>query len=108
MALFQSQAQPLNYGVRGALYDLNTFDDADEICARFSESAVTPFRLENHLYGLPEQQSFAMMFYRTDILEELGLSAPETWTDFYKLIPVLQEKNMEIGLPTPGRHYLRQ
>lgn len=102
VALFQSQAQPLNYGVRGALYDLNTFDDADEICARFSESAVTPFRLENHLYGLPEQQSFAMMFYRTDILEELGLSAPETWTDFYKLIPVLQEKNMEIGLPTPA------
>lgn len=102
VALFQSQAQPLNYGVRGALYDLNTFPDAQEVCGRFDDSAVLPFRMGEHLYGLPEQQVFPMMFCRTDVLGELGVVWPETWDDLYRLIPVLQEQNMEIGLPTPA------
>ena len=40
-----------------------------------------------------------MMFVRTDIFEELGLSIPETWEELYKLIPTLQRSNMNIGLP---------
>ena len=39
------------------------------------------------------------MFYRTDIFEELGIEPPETWEDLYRIIPVLQRNNMEIGLP---------
>ena len=42
-----------------------------------------------------------MMFTRTDILEELGVSAPQTWDELYALIPILQEHGMEIGLPQP-------
>ncbi len=101
VAIFQGQAAPLNYGVRGALYDLSTFPDCEEVLGRFAESAVTPFRLGDSVYGLPEQQVFTMMFARTDILKELGISAPQTWAELYALIPTLQEKGMEIGLPQP-------
>jgi ABC-type glycerol-3-phosphate transport system substrate-binding protein len=45
------------------------------------------------------QQSFAMMFYRTDIFGELGVEPPRTWDDFYKVIPVIQRNNMGIGIP---------
>lgn len=101
VAILQGQAQPLNYGVRGALLDLRQFEDVDEVLSRFDESAVTPFCLGDSVYGLPEQQVFMMMFLRTDILNELGVSAPQTWGELYKLIPTLQEQGMEIGLPQP-------
>ena len=102
VAILQGQAQPLNYGVRGALYDLSQFEDCEEVLSRFAESAVTPFRLGDSVYGLPEQQVFTMMFVRTDIMTELGKEAPQTWQEMYKLIPTLQEQGMEIGLPQPS------
>ncbi|MBQ2939149.1 MAG: extracellular solute-binding protein [Clostridia bacterium] len=101
VAIFQGQAAPLNYGVRGALYDLSQFENCDEVLSRFAESAVTPFRLGDSVYALPEQQVFMMMFTRTDILGELNLTTPQTWDDMYALIPTLQEQGMEIGLPLP-------
>ena len=39
-----------------------------------------------------------MLFYRTDIFDELNISVPETWDEFMKIIPVLQSKNMDIVL----------
>lgn len=101
VAILQGQAQPLNYGVRGALLDLSQFEDLDTVLSQFDESAVVPFCLGDSVYGLPEQQVFMMMFIRTDILEELGIQPPQTWDELYKLIPVLQEHGMEVGLPQP-------
>ncbi|MBE6974312.1 MAG: extracellular solute-binding protein, partial [Ruminococcaceae bacterium] len=101
VAILQGQAQPLNYGVRGALLDLSKFEDCDEVLSRFDESAVVPFCLGDSVYGLPEQQVFTMMFLRTDIMQELGLQAPQAWDDVYKLVSTLQEHGMEVGLPQP-------
>ena len=39
------------------------------------------------------------MFYRTDILDELGVAAPNTWEDLYRTIPVLSNHYMTVGLP---------
>lgn len=102
VALFQGQSQAVNYGIRGAAYDLNQFEDVDEITARFAESALTPLQYGGKLYALPEQQNFMMMFYRTDVLNELGVTPPNTWDEFYRLIPQLSEKHYSIGLPTPA------
>lgn len=101
LALFQDQTTPVQYAFRHALYDLSRFDDLDEVLARFSDSAVEPFRIGESVYALPEQQTFDMMFCRTDILEELGLKAPDTWKDLYQLLPELQKNNMDVGLPSP-------
>ena len=36
-----------------------------------------------HTYGLPETQSFNMMFVRNDILADLGIEIPKTWDELY-------------------------
>lgn len=40
-----------------------------------------------------------MRFYRTDILERLGLSLPQTWTELLQIVPRLQKNHMQVGLP---------
>lgn len=42
-----------------------------------------------------------MMFIRTDIFDALGLTPPNTWTELYEMIPVLNRHYYEISLPTP-------
>lgn len=90
---------PVNYAMRNAVTDLTQFPDYPEVEKRFRESAIVPYRFEDGVYALPEQQIFSMLFYRKDIFEELELEPPETWEDFYNLIPELQKNHMEVALP---------
>lgn len=89
---------PMNYGVRNALYDLSEFEDLDEVRTRFYESAMEPYEFEGKTYALPETQTFMMMFYRKDILQELNLEVPETWDDMKIALSVLSKNQMEIGM----------
>lgn len=91
-------AANMDLAFRGALVDLTDFDDFWEISKRFSQSAFVPYRFRDSIYGLPETQSFPVMFYREDILDELGLEIPQTWDDVLDIIPVLQRHNMEFGI----------
>jgi ABC-type glycerol-3-phosphate transport system substrate-binding protein len=90
---------PVNFAMRGALQDLSVFSDFDEIVRQFHPSAMVPYEYLGGYYALPEQQIFPMLFYRKDILEELGLTVPQTWDDIYAMIPVLQKNNLQFGLP---------
>jgi len=90
---------PVNYAMRSAAADLSTFDDFEEVATRFRDSALVPYEYDGGVYALPEQQIFPMLFYRKDILEELGLTPPKTWQDLYDMISVLQKHNLEFFLP---------
>ncbi len=91
---------PVNWGIRNAMYDLTTFSDFEEVRARFYDSAMLPLTFDRSVYGLPEQQNFLVMFYREDILEEIGITElPKTWEDVISLIPILQQRNLEFYLP---------
>lgn len=90
---------PMNYGVRGAIIDLSKFSDFEEIAKRFNKSAFVPLTYKGCVYGLPESQSFYMMFYRKDILEENNLQIPDTWDDVIEMLPVLQKKQLYFGMP---------
>ncbi len=92
---------PVNYAMRNAVYDLSEFDDFDEVQDRFMDSAMVGFEYEGGYYSLPEQQIFLMMFYRTDIFEEIELEVPNTWDDVIAMIPDLQKHNLEFYLPVP-------
>ena len=96
------RSDPLNLGIRGALLDLKQFDDYDEVAARFSADANTPYIYKGAAYGLPVTQNFCMMFYRTDIFEEMGLAVPQTWEDFFKTVRILQRSNLQVGVPVPS------
>ncbi len=89
---------PMNYGVRNALYDLSAFPDLEEVRGRFYESAMLPYEFDGSTWALPETQTFMMMFYRKDILKELGLSVPETWDDLKAALAVLSKNQMEVGM----------
>lgn len=52
------------------------------------------------MYGLPESLSFSVLFYRRDILQELGLEIPQTWEDVASLSKSLAKSHMEFGLPS--------
>lgn len=93
---------PVNYAVRNAVVDLTQFSDFDQVTDRFAESAIVPYQFEEGVYALPETQTFPMLFYRTDIFDELGIDAPDTWDDLYKIMPDIQKSNMNIGIPING------
>lgn len=131
VALPGTGVDPIQYAIRSAVLALNpdayedaadasekdkeynakmrsAFADFDEVTSRFTEAAMIPLTLYGKSYGLPDTQSWNMMFYRTDILTELGVDVPETWDDLLALIPVLQFNNMQIGMSQDYQMYMYQ
>ncbi|MFC0470755.1 extracellular solute-binding protein [Halalkalibacter kiskunsagensis] len=99
VALQIGEDMPVNYAMRNASADLSGFPDYEEVATRFRDSGLQPYLYDGGVYGLPEQQIFPMLFYRKDILEELGLTPPKTWDEVYNMISVLQKHNLEFFLP---------
>lgn len=100
VALGQPESTPIDYALRGAVEDLTQFDDFEEIKSQFSSGVMQAYEYRGKVFGLPETFDFPVFFYRTDIFAELGITAPETWDDFMKIIPVIQSHNMDIAFPT--------
>lgn len=94
-----SRTDPVNYGMRGALLDLTQFEDYEEVLGRFQEGADTPYWYQDALYALPDTQTFYIMFYRTDVFEELGLEIPTTWEEFLYCSTIIRRHNMNVYLP---------
>ncbi|MCL2571080.1 MAG: extracellular solute-binding protein [Defluviitaleaceae bacterium] len=90
---------PFEYAIRGALRDLTTFDGFDELVAPMTQGALVPYRYMGGVFALPEEVIFNVMFYRTDILESLGLEAPSTWDDVLDLVPVLTRNSSTFFFP---------
>ena len=105
VALFLGGEFPVNLAARGLLVDISDesqFDGFDEVCGRFQKNAMTPYQYNGGTYGLPISQNFPMLFYRTDVLTELGFSSPpETWDDLRDMLPALQRNYMSVGLVLP-------
>lgn len=100
VVLFMGNSTPVTLAMRDALYPLDTFSDFDEKTDLYDEDSFVPYRYKDHIYALPLTETFPVMFYREDILEELGLSVPTTWDEFKSAIPVIERKNMYVGLPS--------
>ncbi|MBQ4353689.1 MAG: extracellular solute-binding protein, partial [Clostridia bacterium] len=131
VALPGTGVDPIQYAIRSAVLAVNpeAYEDAadadedekaynaemrqifgnfDEIADRFTDAAFIPITLYGKTYGLPDTQSWNMLFYRTDILADLGLDVPKTWDDLLAMIPVLQFNNMEIGMSSDYTMYMYQ
>ena len=74
----------------------NSFDKV--VSDNFVDAAMDTLTLLDVSYGIPETMSFAMMFYRMDVLAELGQEVPETWDEILAILPALQTNNMSIGI----------
>ncbi|TDQ41039.1 extracellular solute-binding protein [Aureibacillus halotolerans] len=93
---------PIDFAVRNALVDLGEFPDYEDVAKRFRPGALIPYEYNDGHYALPENQNFYMLFYRKDIMEELGVTEeeiPETWEEVMELIPLLQQNGMDFYYP---------
>lgn len=100
-------AIPFELGIRGALVDLTKFDNYKEVFGRYSEGLLVSSVIDDGLYSLPETMNFYVMFYRTDILEKLGLSVPETMDDLIAMLPDLQMRGLNVYYPTASMLVMR-
>lgn len=98
VAIQASNDIPMNYGLRNAVADLSQFEGIEEVKQRFNDSALTPFEYEGKIFALPETQTFPMMFYRKDILKELGIEVPKTWDEVKVIMSILNQNQMEFGM----------
>ena len=130
IALPGTGVDPIQYAIRSAVVAVNpeaytepgkdpvtgrdneylagVFTNFHDVKTRFTDAAMIPLTLYGKVYGLPDHQSWNMMFYRTDILSDLGLEVPKTWDDLLAAIPVLQFNNMTIGLSQDYMMYMYQ
>lgn len=100
VAMFIAGDMPVNLASRGGLIDMSGLDGFAEAAERFADNALVPYTYEDGCYALPLTQSFNMLFVRTDIFNELGLNVPDTWEDFFEILPILQRNNLEAGIPS--------
>ncbi len=97
IGLGQSTVQ--DFAMRSATLDLTQFADYGEVTKVFPESTLLTASYNGGVYGLPETANFLMMFYREDILKELNIEVPTTWTEFIKVLPILQQNNYSAFVP---------
>ncbi len=100
-------AIPYDLAIRGALVDLTQFDNFKKIANRFGAGFHIPATIEEGIYAMPETMNFWVLFYRTDVLEKLGLEVPDTMKDVVDMLPELQMRGLNFYYPTAGMTALR-
>lgn len=100
IALGLSYYRPAEFAMRGMAKNLLEYEDfIDWYSKEYNLEALAPMAYEDGIYGASETQDFYVLFYRTDILDMLSLSVPETWDDVKKMMPILHRNAMNFNTP---------
>ncbi len=94
------QATAQDFAMRSATVDMSKLDGYEEFVSRYTPGIMRAASYQGGVWGIPEQVTFQMLFYRQDVLDELGLDAPKTWDDVMELIPVLNRENYAFYMPS--------
>lgn len=103
-----AETDPVNYALRNAVVDLSKLEDSDEVFARFHDAAITPFQMDGGVYAVPEMMQYPMMFYRKDILTELGIEEEDLqdWDGiFQKVLTELELAGFDFGFTTDIKNF---
>ncbi len=98
---------PFEMAIRGALTDLTKFDNYKEVFGRYSEGILVPSVVGDGLYSLPETMNFYSLFYRSDILDKLGLTVPDTIDELISMLPDLQMRGLNVFYPSASMSGMR-
>ena len=104
LALFMGGDFPIQLAARGVLTDLTQYSDYEEVTKRFAKNAMVLYQYNGGTYGLPCDQRFPMLFYRSDVLSEYGIDPATdlaTWEGLLNCLPTLQRNYLEVGLILP-------
>ena len=114
VAIMVSPTDVINLSVRDALVPLNQFSVGENISSFeevkdwFQPASTALYSYEGKTYGLPMDEQFFMMFYRRDVLQELGLAVPTTWEEMNKVISVLARNYLSVGIPSGANEVMFQ
>ena len=98
---------PYELGIRGALCDLTEFDGFQETASVYEPGIFMSSVIDDSIYAMPETMNFWVLFYRTDVLDKLGLQVPNTWEDVIGILPELQMRGLNFYYQTAGMQALR-
>jgi len=107
--LNMDEATPVNYALRGAIYNLSNFSDIDEVLSKYNNCTYESFRFNNGVYALPTTVDYPVLFYRADIIRELDINLKdlEVWDNVLQVVlPKIQTKNLYFGLTASMNSYL--
>ncbi|MBO9596509.1 MAG: extracellular solute-binding protein, partial [Cohnella sp.] len=102
-------ASPVEFAIRDAVYDLSQFADFDEVSRWFLPNIMIPYRYRGGVYALPETMDFSVMFYRKDLLRDLGIRIPDTREELYSyVLPTLYQNGMQFYFPQDFTSFIFQ
>ncbi|MCD8120299.1 MAG: extracellular solute-binding protein [Lachnospiraceae bacterium] len=113
VALGVDYALPYDLAIRGVLADLTEFDGWEELLGTTATGLLVPATVmksesagtdtaEYGIYAMPETFYFWVLYYRTDIMEKLGLEVPDTMDDVEAILPDLKNRGLDFYYPTAG------
>ncbi|MBQ7161358.1 MAG: hypothetical protein IJR90_06600 [Clostridia bacterium] len=102
---FMDTVNTITWGMRTAILPLEEMDGFTELMSEFPAALMDKLTMVGqdnipHTYGIPTSLVFSMAFFRTDVLSELGLEIPDSWTDLYSVISTLGYNNLQVAIPT--------
>ncbi len=95
IALGVTYTIPFELSIRGAIKELSAYPDWQDIASRFGKGIINIGAVDGGYYLLPETSDFLVLFYRKDILDELGLTVPDTMAEVKEMLPVLKRFGMD-------------
>lgn len=81
----------------GAVIDLSEFGD---IASAFDDASLAQVKFQDKVYGVPQDFAPMVFFYRKDVFDSLGLSAPKTWDEYAQAARKIHEANPKQYLGT--------
>ena len=109
VALAVTQNSPVEFAIRDAVVDLSQFDDYEETVKRFYSESLVPYQYQGGTYALPETMDFHVLFYRKDIVAELGIAIPDTREELYsETLPALYNEGYSFYYPREDTQFILQ
>lgn len=91
----------IEFGQKGGLVDLKAkYPDLVDQIHKLSQPGIydSLIGLDGKVYAVPGDLAVMMMYYRTDILEQNGLTPPKTWDELTAAVAKLQSAAKAKGL----------
>lgn len=100
---------PYELAIRGALADMTQFDDFKEVASVYEPGFFLTGTINDQVYSMPETMNFWVLFYRTDVMEKLGIEITDDMTmqDVIDMLPDLQMRGLNFYYPTAGMITMR-
>lgn len=98
---------PYELAIRGALVDMTQFEDFREVASVYEPGFFLTGCIGDGIYSMPETMNFWALFYRSDVMEKLGIPVPRTMQDVIDLLPELQMRGLNFYYPTAGMLTMR-